>query len=96
MCLIVVKQCKKMGISTEEGGVSIDVCEALNPFDVSMPPRRRPPKMQVRRKEVESNIDVVPITLDSDDVAWDVATIQIEHAKAIKTWIQTPGKHFSR
>ena len=41
MCLIVVEQCKKAGISTEEG-VSTDVGEALNPSEggVSTPPRR--------------------------------------------------------
>ena len=45
--------------------------------------------MPIRRKEVESNTDVVPLTSDSNDVASDVATIQIEHAKAIRLWIQT-------
>ena len=80
MCLIVAKQCKKVGISTEEG-VSTDVGEALNPYEgcVSTPPRGRRQKMSVRRKEVESHTDVVPLTSDSNDVASDVATIQIQH-----------------
>ena len=76
MCLIVVEQCKKAGISNEEG-VSTDVGEALNPSEggVSIPPRRRRPKMPVRRKEVESNTDVVPLTSDSNDATLDVATV---------------------
>ena len=75
----------------------MDVGEALNPSrgGVSTPPRRRRPKMPVRRKEVESNTNAVPLTLDSDDAASDVATVQIEHDKGIRLWIQTPNKHFS-
>ena len=67
MCLIVVKQCKKAGISTQPQGVSTDVDESQNPFEggVSTPPRRRRPKMPIRRKEVESNTDVVSLTSDS-------------------------------
>ena len=97
MCLIVVEQCKKAGISTEEG-VSTDVGEALNPSEgcVSTPPRGRRQQMPIRRKEVESNTDVVPLTSDSDDAASDVDTVQIKHSKGITLWIQTPNKHFSR
>ena len=95
MCLIVVEQCKKARISTEEG-VSTDVGEALNPSEgcVSTPPRGRRQKMPVRRKEVESNTYVVPLTLDSDDAASNVATVQTQHDKGIRLWIQTPNKHF--
>ena len=50
----------------------------------------------VLRKEVESNTDVVPLTSDLDDAASDVATVQIQHGKGIRLWIQTPNKHFSR
>ena len=98
MCLIVVKQCKKAGISTQPQGVSTDVDEALNPSEggVSTPPRRRRQKMPVRRKEVESHTDVYSLTSDSDDVAPDVAIVQIQHGKGIRLWIQTPNKHFSR
>ena len=96
MCLIVVEQCKKAGISTEEG-VSTDVGEALNPSEgcVSTPPRGRRQQMPIRRKEVESNTDVVPLTSDSDDVA-DVAIVQIEHGKGIRLWIQTPNRYLSK
>ena len=98
MCLIVVKQCKKAGISTQPQGVSTDVDESQNPSEggVSTPPRRRRPKMPIRRKEVESNTDVVSLTSDSDDAASDVAIVQIQHGKGIRLWIQTPNKHFSR
>ena len=52
--------------------------------------------MQVGQKEVESNTDVVPLTLDSNDVEPNVITVQIEHAKAVKSWIQTPTNIFAR
>ena len=83
-----VEQCKKARISSEE---------ALKPSEgcVSTPPRGRRQKMLVRRKEVVSNPDVVPLTSDSDDVA-DVAIVQIEHGKGIRLWIQTPNKHLSK
>mgnify|MGYP007117645456 FL=1 len=90
MCLFVVKLCKMTRISTGEGGVFTNTVEALNPSNVSMPSRQRSSKMQVRRKEVKSNIDVGPLTSYLDDIAPNVATIQIEHAKAMIWWIQTP------
>ena len=43
-----------------------------------------------------TNIDVDSLTSNSDGVALDVATIQIQHDKGIRLWIQTPNKHFSR
>ena len=64
MCVFDVKQCKKAGISIEEGGLSTDTQEAQQPYDVTTPPRRRRPKLQVRRKEVESLTDVVTLTSD--------------------------------
>ena len=96
MCLFDVKQCKKVGISTEEDGVSTDTPKAQNPSDVSTPPRRRRPKMQVRRKEVDSNTNVVPLTLDLDEATPIVAIVKIGSAKTTRSWIQTPTKLFVR
>ena len=96
MCLFDVSQCKKIGISTEHGGVSTDTQEAHHPSDETTPTRWRRPKMQVRRKEVESVTDVVHLTSYSNDAAPAVVTINIGNAKAIILWILTPDKQFSR
>ena len=87
MCLFDVKQCKRVGISIEEGGVSNNTQEAQHPFNVSTPPRRRWFKMQVRQKELESVTNAVPLASNSDDAAPNVATVNIGSAKAIRSWI---------
>ena len=94
MCLFVVKQYKMAGISTEEGGVSTDIPEALIPSDVSTPSRQRRPEIQVRRNEMESVTDVVRLTSNLDDATYGVATINIGNTKAIRSWILTLDKQF--
>ena len=94
MCLFDVKQCKRVGISIEEGGVSNNTQEAQHPFNVSTPPRRRWFKMQVRQKELESVTNAVPLASNSDDAAPNVATVNIGSAKAIRSWILTLDKQF--
>ena len=71
-------------ISEDGGGLSTNGDGQNQPFESTLTKPRRA-KIKVRWKEVESNTDDVPLTSYSDDVASDVATIQIEHTKAIRT-----------
>ena len=72
-----VKQCKKTGISIEEGGLSTYTQETQQSSNMTTPPRRRRPKLQVRRKEVESLTNVVTLTSNSDVEPPNVAMVQI-------------------
>ena len=90
MCLFDVLQCKKVGISTKDGGVSTN---KQKPNTHLMRPNHRDGDdqnvVQVRRKEVESVTDVVPLTSNSDDATLNVVprgVRTVHHSQP--TWVQ--------
>ena len=83
-----------IALSPVDGGVSTDTQEAHHPSNETTPTRRRRPKIQVRRNEMESVTDVVRLTSNLDDATYGVATINIGNTKAIRSWILTLDKQF--